>query len=274
VVPMLLALHAHTQLRRRATGFLDLVDRGPAPESVDGGSPAGRWTAPFAGRRSTVLVGVAAVVALVSVALGWTIGLLAAVLLLATAAWLTLGTGDLRDRLEAQLVPALRMMADSLDSGYSVPQALQRVAHDSPPPISTEFAGLMAAVELGTSLPDALDRLAKRIGSEDFEFFATMVAMQYRIGGDLSGLLANLAAHIQERQQVKAEVHALTAQARYSGWVLTALPFAVIGLLALVSPTYLAPLLTTTTGQSLVMFAAALLCVGLASIRAISRIQM
>ena len=60
------------------------------------------------------------------------------------------------------------MMASALESGYSVHQALGRVAHDGPAPLA-ENSSVTRAVELGTPLETALGRLAAR--GEDFEFF-------------------------------------------------------------------------------------------------------
>jgi tight adherence protein B len=150
----------------------------------------------------------------------------------------------------------------------SFAQALDRVVHDAPAPIADEFSQVLRSTDLGMLLPAALHELAARTGSADFEFFASIVAVQYRTGGSLAGLLATLADNIKERLEFAADVGARTAQARFSGWVLAVLPFGVLGLLLIASPGYVSPLLNTVDGRIMLLFAGALLGVGLFVIRA------
>jgi Flp pilus assembly protein TadB len=112
------------------------------------------------------------------------------------------------------------------------------------------------------------------VGGEYFEFFATMIAVQHRIGGSLSALLLDLANSLQAQQEFALNVRALTAQARYSGLVVTALPFVVLGVIVLVTPQYVAPLVETTTGRVLVGIALALVTVGQIVIRRISQVEI
>ena len=156
----------------------------------------------------------------------------------------------------------------------SFAQALDRVVKDSPAPIAEEFAQALRAIDLGMPLTVALQEMATRTGSADFEFFASIVTVQYRTGGSLARLLGTLAENIQERIEFAAEVGALTAQARFSGWVLAVLPFGVLGLMLIASPAYVNPLLNTTDGRLLLGFAALLLGAGLFVIRAVSYVRI
>jgi len=262
-------------MRRREQRFLDF---GPGSAGTSAGLPGqterARLVALAATYQTTLLLGLLALSLLVAGSLvNRALGVLLAAVVLGAAAWRAARRDALRRaRLEAQLVPALRMMASALDSGYSVHQALGRVAHDGPAPLAEEFGQVTRAVELGTPLETALGRLAAR--GEDFEFFATIVAVQHRVGGDLPSLLSSLAASIQERLTVRAEVRALTAQARYSGWVLSALPFTVLGWMLLVSPSYASPLFGTELGHVMLFLGSVLLVVGLLTIRSISRVEL
>src|SRR5579875_1883745 len=262
-------LRVRLAMRRREQRFLDFGTPAPPKEAPVTAPRAGRarLATMAAAHRTTLLLGALALALLVVGGLvNWALGVLLAAAVLGAAGW----RAARRARLETQLVPALRMMASALESGYSIPQALERVARDSPAPIAEEFGQVMRAVELGTPLDTALGGLAAR--GEDFEFFATIVAVQHRVGGDLPGLLTSLASSIQDRLTVRAEVRALTAQARYSGWVLSALPFVVLGWMLLVSPTYASPLFSTDLGRAMLLFGGLLLVAGLATIRSISRV--
>jgi tight adherence protein B len=266
-------------MQRRAERFLDFDSSAPAPAEVaEPPSYRAALAATVAFVRAhpvDVLLALPALLLLVvAAALRWVPGIMLAVGGLGLAVWLVRrGDNRLRDELEEQLVPALQMMAAGMESGYSIQQALERVVRDSPSPIADKFAQVVRAVELGTTLDAALAEMAAE-GGDNFEFFATIVAVQHRVGGDLPALLAGLATSIHERLRLRAEVQALTAQARYSGWVVTALPFAVVGLMLLASPTYITPLFTDSTGRVLLLIAVVLLAAGVASIRTISRVEV
>lgn len=264
-------------MHRRLADFL--IQQRPAPSAaaavVD--SPTLREQAMAllrSSNRTVVLMAVGGAGALISLLIGWTPGLVLAIVAFAAGGILALRGENRRDQIEQQLGPVLLTLAAAMESGYSVLQALERAVHDSPEPIAGEFAQTLRAIELGTSLEEAVTQLAERVGGENMEFFANVTAMQYRIGGDLPSLLTSLATRIQERMELKAEMQALTAQARYSGWVLTALPFGVVGVLLLASPSYLAPLVSTAIGRNVVLFAITLLVAGLATIREISRVEV
>jgi tight adherence protein B len=165
-------------------------------------------------------------------------------------------------------------MASSLECGLSAVQALDRMQAESPSPIAEEFAQVTRAIELGAPLHLALEEAAMRLNSGSFSSFAMIVSVQHRVGGDMATLLNTLAENLQERLEFKAELNALTAQARYSAWVLTALPFGVCGLVALANPGYMSPLIMTTTGRVMLAFAALLLLIGLLAVRVISRVDL
>jgi tight adherence protein B len=262
-------------MRRREQRFLAF---GPTVAPASPATPLQAGSARFAvlagAHRATLLLGLLALALLIlGGILNRALGVVFAAIVVGAAVWREARRDAARRaRLEVQLAPALRMMASALESGYSVQQALERVARDSPAPIAEEFGQVTRAVELGTPLETALGKLAAR--GEDFEFFATIVAVQHRVGGDLPSLLTNLANSIQDRLTVRAEVRALTAQARYSGWVLSALPFAVLGWMLLVSPTYASPLFSADLGRAMLFFGGVLLLAGLVLIRSISRVEL
>jgi Flp pilus assembly protein TadB len=282
VVPVGRALALRYAIRRHTQRFVGDGRTGVERENRGASSPRldslASTLAAITRRRRLGFVFVAAAVVLFAggAALGgWLVGGLLAVGSVVGGTWLVRRQqARRRDLLEAQLVPALRMMAAATESGYSIRLALDRMVRDLPSPIADEFAQVLHAVDLGVSLEEAVTELAVRVGSENFEFLATMIAVQHRIGGTLSPLLIDLAASVQERLQFQVAVQALTAQARYSAWVLGALPFVVLAFMAFGSPQYIAPLFETQGGQALLFFAAALLAVGLFSIRAISRVDL
>jgi tight adherence protein B len=246
---------------------------------VDEGSAAETGWREFARPASQHVAAVCVLLALIALVVGallraWLQGLVVAVVALGVAYWLLgLARARRQSRLDAQLVPALRMMAAGTESGFSVQQAIERAAVDSPAPIAEEFALVVRRIALGASLEDALTEMARRCG-ENFELLAHIVIVQYRAGGNLPALLLGLAGNVQERLQFRDEARALTAQARYSSIVLALLPFGFLALIALVSPAYVQGLFNTNPGRLMMLSGGGLLGIGIVSIRAISRVEM
>ena len=125
-----------------------------------------------------------------------------------------------------QLGDCLTTVANALRAGYSFQQAMDVVAREMEPPMSTEFERMSTDVAMGVTLEDAMEQMNKRVGSADFDLVVTAVLIQREIGGNLAQILDTISETIQERIRMKREIKALTAQGRFSAIVLLMLPFA------------------------------------------------
>jgi len=173
-----------------------------------------------------------------------------------------------RQRLfEQQLAEALMLMASSLRSGYSVLRSMQTVAEEMAPPIASEFGQVAAEVNLGLPLEDALRHLALRVPSYDLELMVTAVIVQVEVGGNLAAILETLASTIRERNRIRAEVSALTAEGRLSGVILIALPPAMALFMFFGNRSYLTPLVVTPIGHMLIISALVLQVIGVVVIK-------
>ena len=126
-----------------------------------------------------------------------------------------------------QLGDCLTTVANALRAGYSFQQAMDVVAREMEPPMSTEFARVSADVAMGVNLETALEQMNHRVKSSDFELVVTAVLIQREVGGNLAQILDTISDTINERIRMKREINALTAQGRFSAWVLLILPFIV-----------------------------------------------
>src|SRR5205807_8609775 len=103
----------------------------------------------------------------------------------------------------------------------------------------------------------ALWRVAKTVRTDEFNFLIVALSIQRDTGGNLAETLANLSALLRARQQLRLKIRAFTSEARTTMLIMAGLPFVVGGVLFLVSPEYIGPLVTTSTGP---MVAAAAAC--------------
>jgi tight adherence protein B len=140
------------------------------------------------------------------------------------------------------LADTITLLANSLRAGSSFLQSVEMVCREAQPPISTEFTRVIREVNLGLPLDDALANLSRRVKSEDLELMVTAIAIQHQVGGNLAEILDTIAFTIRERVRIKGEIKTLTAQQRMSGYVVGFLPIALVLVMQVVAPTFMAPM--------------------------------
>jgi tight adherence protein B len=177
-------------------------------------------------------------------------------------------------RLTEQLPDALDLLARSLAAGQGLVDGLRGVAEEIPAPLGPAFARAWEEQNLGRDLRDVLgDLCARHPRVFDLRIFSSAVLLQRQTGGNLVEILQNLARTLRERAAFRGRVRALTAEARFTGWVLGGLPFAVAGLLLLVQPGYLAPLVRDPLGRTILLGCSGAFVVGVALIRRAARVE-
>lgn len=187
-------------------------------------------------------------------------GLAAAALLLAlTSQWLFAPVGFLvagfvavafpririakrKKAFEEQLPDAVSLIAGSLQAGHTFLRAIQMMCQESEPPLSEEFGRVVQETQLGDSVVDALDRMAKRLEIRDLEWIVQAIRIQQSVGGKLADLLYTLGDYIRSRDEIRREVRTLTAEGRASAWMLGALPLVVLLAVQVVNPEYMTPM--------------------------------
>ncbi len=146
-------------------------------------------------------------------------------------------------QLLAQLPDAYEMLARVLRSGQTVSQAMRAIADEFSSPLAEEFAYCWEQQNLGLTPESSLKELAKRTGVLEVKIFVVALTIHSSSGGNLSQLLNKLSMVIRDRQKMREKVMALTAEGRMQAYMMIALPVALAGILTLMSPGYLAPLL-------------------------------
>jgi len=190
------------------------------------------------------------------------------------AAWaLTRRRARYRRGVERGLPQIANAVADALAGGRSVRAALASAASSVEGPALAELARLGADLELGTSTSDALRALQARLRSTRVDSFAAVLVSQQLGGGDLAGLLRRFAASAAERDRIAADARSATAQARFTGLLVVAMPAGAALFAELIEPGFVGALLGNGTSLALLALAAALQVLGFAAIRRLSRIE-
>lgn len=224
---------------------------------------------------AAISVGAVAAGALIGLALGIVAGLMAMVLVPLAV----LGSLSRRGRkrvtaAEEQLPSVLQLLAGSLESGSSVLHALEIAALEGEQPLASEISRVVTETRVGRPLVDSLERMAERVGSRDLEWTVEAIRIQSQTGGRLADTLRVLADFMRARLEIRGEVRSLSAEARLSAKVLTALPFLVGGYFLAFRRSYLEPLLETGAGHGMLLVAAVGIVVGTVWMRRIVRVEV
>jgi tight adherence protein B len=161
-----------------------------------------------------------------------------------------------------QLDDSLQLMASSLRAGHSMLRAMDSVSQEAEAPTSEEFARLINETRVGRDIGEALDEIAERTASQDFAWVAQAIAIHREIGGNLAEVLDAVGHTIRERNAIRRQVQALSAEGKLSAIVLMSLPFGIIGFISMTNPGYLAGFFESLVGYAMLAVAAVMLTIG------------
>lgn len=225
-------------------------------------------------RRRLAMVGAAALFALTLLLAGPGPASALALAGPAAAAWaLTARRSRYRRGVERGLPALATAVADALSGGRSVRAALAAAADALAGPPGVEMARVRADLDLGSSTAEALTALRRRLRSPRVDSFAAALLSQQLGGGDLAGLLRRYASAAAERDRVAADARSATAQARFTGLLVVAMPTGAALFAELVEPGFVGRLLADTAATVLLALAGALQLAGFAAIKRLSRIE-
>jgi Flp pilus assembly protein TadB len=177
-----------------------------------------------------------------------------------------------RDAVERALPEVATAVADSLSAGRSLRASLPAAASYLDGPPAAELARLGAELDLGAPTVDAVGAWRRRMRSERVDAFAAALLSQRLAGGDLAGLLRRFAAGAAERDRVAEDARSATAQARFTGLLVVAMPTGGALFAELLQPGFIAKLLGSPASAVMLALAAALQLLGFIAIKRFSRV--
>lgn len=143
-----------------------------------------------------------------------------------------------RRKFEEQLPDALDLIVRSLKVGHPLSTAMAVIAHEMPPPMGTEFAIAFDAVSYGEDIGSAFMQMSERVPVIDLSYLIVAVQIQQETGGNLVESLSKLSTIMRDRFRMFRKVKAVTAEGRFSAWLLSVFPFAIGAGIQAVRPDY------------------------------------
>ncbi len=177
--------------------------------------------------------------------------------------WLSFMTKRRLKKFSLEFPNSIDIIIRGVRAGLPLGDCLRIIAAEASEPVRSEFRQIIEAQALGLTVTEAIERMPDRIPTPEANFFAIVIAIQQKAGGNLAEALANLARVLRERKKMRDKVKAISSEAKASAGIIGSLPIVVGLLVYLTSPHYVELLWITSTGR--IVLAVCVFVMGLGS---------
>jgi len=178
-----------------------------------------------------------------------------------------------RQLFQDQFPGVLDRLADSLQAGFSLPQAIEFVIPNLSQPSASEMAQISGQVRVAFTMDQALGELYQRRTNEDVRLLVEGLTLQRQVGGNMASMMREMAEMVRKRVELENEVRTMTAQGRLSAVVIALLVPVSLGLLSMF-PGYTDVLFNTTVGNLVLIAAGIMEMIGAAIVIRLIRIEV
>jgi tight adherence protein B len=144
---------------------------------------------------------------------------------------------------------AIDVIVRSVRSGLPTNEALRIVAREVPNPVGSEFHNLVESLKVGVTLDQAMKRMMESMPTAEVGFFAIVMTIQSKSGGNLSEALNNLATVLRDRKRLQGKIKAMSSEAKASAMIIGSLPPGVMAIVYITTPAYISKLFTERSGN-------------------------
>lgn len=172
----------------------------------------------------------------------------------------------LKKRREAKFIDvfpdAVDIIVRGIKAGLPLLDSLKMIVSESSEPLKSEFRAIVETQAIGMPLGEACGKLYESMPLPEANFFGIVISIQQRAGGNLAEALSNLSRVLRDRKKMKAKIRAMSQEAKSSAAIIGALPIAVMVMVDVTSPTYMAPLFSEPIGHVMLAGSAVWMAMG------------
>jgi len=162
-----------------------------------------------------------------------------------------------------ELPNAVEAIVRGVKTGLPLNDSIRMLAREVREPVRSEFQRVVDQQSVGKTMTEAVQVLYDRVPMSEVNFFIVVITVQQQAGGNLSEALTNLARVLRNRKKMKQKVKAMSSEAKASAGIIGSLPFLMAGLVSLVTPSYLLPLVSSPIGYFWLGVATLLMATGI-----------
>jgi tight adherence protein B len=163
----------------------------------------------------------------------------------------------------SQFADAIDVIVRGVKSGLPLIECLRVIARESPEPLRMEFERVTDAIQMGSPVDQALNRMYVRMPLPEVNFFNIVLAIQAKAGGNLSEALGNLSTVLRSRKMLREKIKALSSEAKASAMIIGSLPPAVMVMVYITTPSYIMELFIHPVGHMILLGAGTMMATGI-----------
>ena len=188
--------------------------------------------------------------------------------------WISGKANKRMSMIEEQLPEAVELMVRSLRVGHPFSSAISIVAKEVADPLGSEMGVISDEAAYGRDMGECLKAMAERLDMQDLRFLAVAVTIQQQSGGNLAEILEGLAKVIRARFRLFRRVKAITAEAKWSGKLLSGFPILALIAINVIQPNYFDEVMDTPVFIPACLVVAGFLVANLVVMRALVNIKV
>ena len=154
---------------------------------------------------------------------------------------------------DKQILEIIRLFRNSVSSGESIVQTIDSVSEQIKEPLSLEFKEISNKVKLGISLDEAIKDSVTKVQNEQYKFFMDSVRISHSTGIKISEILSKIEQSVSQKLSLSNKVDVLTSQVRFSGMIISVIPFFIVALIYFVEPEMISVLFTSVLGNMILL---------------------
>ena len=152
------------------------------------------------------------------------------------------------DEFEAGMLDFTILVANTLRAGIALPSAIEMAMQTTKGPITEEFSMVLREHQLGVDLVESIERLNKRVKSENLQLFSATICVTMRTGGSMADVLDHVIETIRQRSAFYEKLKTMVSQSQFEALLISLSPLAAFLILFLIDKSLMLPMLTTGLG--------------------------
>lgn len=176
--------------------------------------------------------------------------------------------------IDKQILEAIRLFRSSVSAGQSFVQSIENVSIRIKEPLSSEFKEILNKINLGVSLEKALKSSSSNVSNEHYKFFTDALIISHSTGIKISDILLKTEQSLNQKTALSSKVEVLTSQVRFSGNVVSVIPFVIIIFVYFFESDMISTLFTSLIGNFVLLFCVVMILTGAIIMKKISDIKL
>jgi tight adherence protein B len=179
-----------------------------------------------------------------------------------------------KQKIARQLPFVLEILANTIQSGYSLSEAIKLTGQEVEMPLKLIFKQIIDQLQYNIPLEKVLTDTQKTIENQELKIILSELVIQNQMGGNMIKMLTKMASWVRQRNKLQKDIRTFTAQGRLSGLIIMMLwPISAI-IFYFLNKDYITILFTNSFGQIFLIISFILEAIGFTMIWKIVKIKI